>query len=304
MTTLKYFIVDVFAQKKFTGNPVAVVEVEKPLDESLMLKIAQEMNFRETSFVSTEPNEAGHYKLRIFTPKKEVAFSGHPTLGTAYVIKHYLSYNKENNISLQLKSGITSVQCITVKKNGSDFISKKKSILLSDQKQPEFGHIFEPVLLSRVLGIEPADIDSEYPIQEVFSGLGFIIVPIKTLKKLKEIKINSERYNWLVQKTKAKVIQAFCHETENPEHNIHTRVFADYYKIPEDAASGSGAGCLAAYVVKYDYFNQSNIELLVEQGYEIGRPSLIIAKATLKDDSLDVNIGGRVILSAKGEIII
>lgn len=304
MTSLKYFIVDVFAQERFTGNPAAVVVVEELLDETIMLKIAQEMNFRETTFVSSEPNESGHYDLRIFTPQKEVAFSGHPTLGTAFVINHYLSYGEKTDISLQLKSGTTSVKCTTIKKDGSEFISKKKTVLISDQKQPEFGHEFEPVLLSRVLGIEPADIDSRFPIQEVFSGLGFIIVPIKSLKILKNIRINPERYNWLVQKAESKILLAFCAETENPQHNIHTRVFADYYNIPEDAASGSGSGCLAAYVVKNNYFGKSEVELMVEQGYEIGRPSLIIAKASLKDDMIDVNIGGRVILSAKGEIII
>lgn len=96
MSNLKYYIVDVFAQERFTGNQVAVVVVESPLDEEIMLKIAQEMNFRETSFISSEPNTEGHYDVRIFTPKKEVAFSGHPTLGTAFVVNHFLSFGAKS----------------------------------------------------------------------------------------------------------------------------------------------------------------------------------------------------------------
>ncbi|MCF2141852.1 MAG: PhzF family phenazine biosynthesis protein [Candidatus Lokiarchaeota archaeon] len=304
MSNLKYYIVDVFAQERFTGNQVAVVVVESPLDEEIMLKIAQEMNFRETSFISSEPNTEGHYDVRIFTPKKEVAFSGHPTLGTAFVVNHFLSFGAKKQISLQLKSGVTFVEYMELKKNGSNFISKQKTILLSDQKEPEFGHIFEPVLLSRVLGLEPAEIDNRFPIQEVFSGLGFIIVPIKTLQSVKNIQINVERYNWLVQKAKAKVILAFCSDTEHSEHDIHSRVFANYYNIPEDAASGSGSGCLGAYLIRNDYFQKNSIELHIEQGYEIGRPSLIVVRAELQNDQIQVNIGGRVILTAQGEIII
>lgn len=295
---------DVFAQKKFTGNQVAVVEVEEPLEEEMMLKIAQEMNFRETAFVSSEPNENGNYAVRIFTPQKEVAFSGHPSLGTAFIIKHFFSFDNQKQISLELQSGVSIVDSASLKSNGSDFISKRKTVLLSDQKNPEFGHVFEPVLLSRVLGIEPAEIDDRFPIQEVFSGLGFIIVPVKTLEIIKEITINKERYNWLVQKSKAKLVLVFCPEAEDPENNVHTRVFADYYNIPEDTASGSGAGSLAAYMVKYNYLGSNSVELRVEQGYEVGRPSLIIAKAKKVEDHVEVNIGGRVVLSAQGEILL
>ncbi|MHA1673389.1 MAG: PhzF family phenazine biosynthesis protein [Promethearchaeota archaeon] len=304
MTRLKYYIVDVFAQKKFTGNQVAVVELEQPLDDETMLKIAQEMNFQETSFVSSEPNDDGHYPVRIFTPFKEVSFPGAPTLGTAFVINHFLSNGNQEQISLKLKSGISSVNCIRSDSNGSDFISKNKTILLSDQKQPNFGRVFEPVLLSRVLGIEPENIDDRYPIQEVFSGIGYIIVPIKSLDIVKNIIINQERYGWLVQRTDAKLVLAFCKETVDSQNDIHTRVFADYYNIPEDAASGSGAGSLTAYCNKYQYFSINKVELKIEQGYEIGRPSLLIAKAQTQNDQIEINVGGRVILTAQGEIIL
>ncbi len=304
MIRLKYYIVDVFAQKRFTGNQVAVVELEQPLDDETMLKIAQEMNFQETSFVSSELNEDGHYNVRIFTPYKEVSFPGAPTLGTAFVIKHFLSADNQEQISFKLKSGISSINCIRSDSNGSDFISKSKTILLSDQKQPNFGRVFEPVLLSRVLGIAPEEIDTLFPIQEVFSGIGYILVPIKSLDIVKNIRINQERYGWLIQRTNAKLVLAFCKETVDPQHDIHTRVFADYYNIPEDAASGSGAGSLAAYCSKYNYFSSDKVEFRVEQGYEIGRPSLLIAKAQIQDDKIEVNVGGRVILTAQGEILL
>ena len=304
MTRLKYYIVDVFAQEKFTGNQVAVVEVEQPLDAETMLKIAHEMDFQETSFVSSEPDEDGHYHVRIFTPYKEVSFPGAPTLGTAFVINHFLSNGNQKQISLKLQSGILSINRITSDSNRSDFISKNKTILLSDQKQPSFGREFEPVLLSRVLGIEPAEIDDRFPIQEVFSGIGYILVPIKSLDIVKNIHINQERHGWLVQRADAKLVLAFCKETVDSQNDIHTRVFADYYNIPEDAASGSGAGSLAAYCSKYHYFSPDKVELRIEQGYEIGRPSLLIAKSRIENDKIEVNVGGRVILTAQGEILL
>ena len=305
MSPMKLYVVDVFATKKYTGNQVAVIECDKPLEVELMLRIAGELSLPEVSFVQNKPNPDGSYNVRVFTPEREISFSGHPTLGTAFIINNFLSTKKKDEILLNLPSGQVSIEISQLEKKGdSNFISKNKPCLLSKQKNPEFGRIYEPVLLSKILGLEPKNFDKIFPIQEVTIGLPVILVPLKSLEIIKQIKINLERYNWLIQRTQAKLILAFCSETEHPENNLHVRVFADYYGVPEDAASGSSNGGLAAYLAKYRYFNKDHVDVRIEQGYEIGRPSLILAKAQIESDGIiNVSIGGLVNLVVEGEIL-
>ncbi|QEE15563.1 PhzF family phenazine biosynthesis protein [Promethearchaeum syntrophicum] len=305
MPHMKFFIVDVFATRKYTGNQVAVIECEKPLEVDLMQRIARELSLPEVSFVQNQPNPDGSYDVRIFTPEREVSFSGHPTLGTAYIINNFLIPEQRDEILLDLPSGQISIGVSKIEHTGdSNFISKHKPCLTSPQKNPEFGRIYEPVLLSKILGLSPQDIDNEFPIQEVTIGLPVILVPLKNLEILKQIKINHERYKWLIQRTQAKLILVFCSETEHPENDIHVRVFADYYGIPEDAATGSSNGGLAAYLAKYKYFDNNIVDIRIEQGYEIERPSLILAKAQIMSDGvIDVSIGGLVNLVVEGTLL-
>ena len=305
MSPMKLYVVDVVATKKYTGNQVAVIECDQPLEIELMLRIARELSLPEISFVQNKPNKDGSYNVRMFTPEREISFSGHPTLGTAFIIYNFLDTKKKDEILLNLPSGQVSIEISQLDKKGdSNFISKSKPCLSSNQKNPEFGRIYEPVLLSKILGLEPQDFDKKFPIQEVTIGLHVILVPLKSLEILKQIKINLERYNWLVQRTQAKLILAFCSETEHPENNLHVRVFADYYGIPEDAATGSSNGCLVGYLAKYKYFGKDSVDVRIEQGYEIGRPSLILAKAQIESDGIiNVSIGGLVNLVVEGEIL-
>ncbi len=305
MSPMKLYVVDVFATKKYTGNQVAVIECDQPLEVELMLRIARELSLPEVSFVQNKPNKDGSYNVRIFTPEREISFSGHPTLGTAFIIHNFLDTKKKDEILLNLPSGQVSIEISQLDKKGdSNLISKNKPCLLSKQKNPEFGRIYEPVLLSKILGLEPQNFDKNFPIQEVTIGLPVILVPLNSLEILKQIKINLERYNWLIQRTQAKLILAFCSETKHPENDLHVRVFADYYGVPEDAASGSSNGGLAAYLAKYRYFDEDHVDVRIEQGYEIGRPSLILAKAQIKSDGIiDVSIGGSVHLVVEGEIL-
>jgi trans-2,3-dihydro-3-hydroxyanthranilate isomerase len=154
-----------------------------------------------------------------------------------------------------------------------------------------------------VLGIDKSDIDERYPIQEASTGLSFIIVPLKSLGALKRIEVNKDRYYRLIKCTQSKAILAFCPETRDSSNDISARVFAEYYGIPEDPATGSANGALAGYLVKYRYFGKERIDIKVEQGYEVGRPSLIYLKAELRDNKIEILVGGRVLLVANGELV-
>ena len=127
MSRMKFYIVDVFATKKYTGNQVAVIECDHPLEVELMQRIACELSLPEVSFLQNKPNPDGSYNVRIFTPEREISFSGHPTLGTAFIINNFLNTEKKDEILLNLPSSQVSIEISQLKKKGdSNFISKNK----------------------------------------------------------------------------------------------------------------------------------------------------------------------------------
>ncbi|GAI13985.1 unnamed protein product, partial [marine sediment metagenome] len=156
---------------------------------------------------------------------------------------------------------------------------------------------------SQVLSLNKGEIDDRFPIQEVSTGLPFIIIPLKTLEALKQAEVIRDKYFELIKDTQAKAMLIFCPQTFNQENDLNVRVFADYYGVPEDPATGSANGCLAGYLVKYRYFGKDQIDIRVEQGYEIGRSSLLFLRAEDKGEKIDVSVGGKVVMIAKGEFI-
>jgi trans-2,3-dihydro-3-hydroxyanthranilate isomerase len=171
------------------------------------------------------------------------------------------------------------------------------------QVQPVFGRQHQPAALADVLGLDISDIDERFPIEEVSTGLPFFIVPLKGMVALKKAGVHKQKYLDLIKDAEAKGIVVFCPETHEPQHEISVRVFVDYYGVPEDPATGSGNGCLAGYLVRHRYFGKESIDIRAEQGYEIGRPSLLLLKAGQKGTGIDVEVGGRCALVARGEFI-
>jgi len=295
MERLTFYIVDVFAEKKYAGNQLAVVRGAKALSGAEMQRIAKEMNYSETTFVLSDRKQDGEYDVRIFTPEKEVPFAGHPTLGTAYVIQREIVKTPIETIVLNLKCGQIPV---TMK-----YKRKQVDVLWMKQMAPTFIQTFDSERICEVLSLNKASIDERFPIQEVSTGLPSIIVPLKTLDALKQARIARDKYFELVENTQAKTILIFCPETYNKENHLNVRVFADYYGVPEDPATGSANGCLAGYLVKHRYFGKDRINIRVEQGYEMGRPSLLLLKAERRDGKIRVYVGGRVVMVAKGEFV-
>jgi trans-2,3-dihydro-3-hydroxyanthranilate isomerase len=291
MTGLTFYIADVFAEKKFAGNQLAVFRNAGGLTGEEMQNIAREINFSETTFILADEQKDGGFDVRIFTPKEEVPFAGHPTVGTAYIIREKILEGKADKVILNLKVGQIPV---TFSPDGYAWMK---------QIQPVFGNQHKSETLADVLGLEVADLDGRFPIQEVSTGLPFFIVPLKNIAALKKAKVDKEKYFNLIQNTTAKGILVFCPETHEPQNNISVRVFVDYYGVPEDPATGSGNGCLAGYLVKQRYFGGEGINLRSEQGYEIGRPSLLLLKAEQSGAEINISVGGRSVVVAQGEFI-
>jgi trans-2,3-dihydro-3-hydroxyanthranilate isomerase len=290
-----FYIVDVFAEQKYAGNQLAVLRDIGALSDTEMQEIAKEMHFSETTFISSEEKRKGGYDVRIFTPEHEVPFAGHPTLGTAYVIQQEIIKEPVETVLLNLKVGQIPVTF--------DYKGKQIDLLWMKQNNPTFGQIFDPIAISEVLKLDQGEIDHRFPIQEVSTGLPFIIVPLKSLNAVKQSKADKDKYFDLIKDTQAKAILIFCSQTYKKENDLNVRMFADYYGVPEDPATGSANGCLAGYLVKHRYFGKDRIEVRVEQGYEIGRPSLLFLRAEEKEDKIDVRVGGKVIMIAKGELV-
>ena len=295
MTKYQFYILDVFAEEKYAGNQLAVVRDAAALSDNQMLRITSEMNYSETTFILSEEPRQGGYDVRIFTPGAELPFAGHPTLGTAFVIQREIMKEPAETVILNLKVGRIPVT--------SGPGGKEKDILWMKQINPIFGQVIEPESISRVLDLDESEIDDRFTIQEVSTGLPFIIVPLKSLDAVKRAKVNRDECFKLIEDTQAKMILVFCPETYNRENDLNVRVFCDYYGMPEDPATGSANGCLAGYLAKHRYFGNDRIDIRVEQGYEISRPSLLYLRAENKQEKIDVSVGGKVIMVAKGQLL-
>ena len=295
MPTVPFYIVDVFAEEKYHGNQLAVFTDAAALSGTEMQRLAKEMHFSESTFLlSREPRDGG-YDVRIFTPEAEVPFAGHPTLGTAFVIQQEILKSRVGAVTLNLPVGAIPVT-FTYLMEGPD-------VLWMRQPAPEFGATFPHGSLAPVLGIEESALDSRFPVQEVSTGLPFVMVPLQDLAALKQVKVDRDRCLTLLADAQAKALLVFSPETYERRNDLSARVFADYYGIPEDPATGSANGCLAAYLTRHRYFGSDRVDVSVEQGYEIGRPSLLYLRSSDEADGIAVSVGGGVKMIAHGSFL-
>jgi trans-2,3-dihydro-3-hydroxyanthranilate isomerase len=304
MTNLPFLILDVFATGKYTGNQLAVCLDAGDLTDLQMQQIAREINFSETTFVTNSQLVNGGYNTRIFTPTTELPFAGHPTLGTAFAIQQELvkeqidsrSETRCERVNLNYQVGQIPVDL--------NYVNDRLDILWMHQQQPKFYESIDRDNLAAVIGVNPTDIDARYPIEPVSTGLPFIIVPLKTVAAVSQAKLNLSLYQPTVANLPAQAILVFCPETVDANCQLHVRVFTECFGVPEDPATGSANGCLAAYLAKHEYFGSSKIDIAVEQGVEMGRSSLLFLRSEYTPDGCQVSIGGRVIHIASGEFIL
>jgi trans-2,3-dihydro-3-hydroxyanthranilate isomerase len=285
---LIFYIVDVFAEEKYAGNQLAIVRGGAGLPDEKLQKLALEMNYSETAFVLSEEEIEGRYDVRIFTPGDEVPFAGHPTLGTAYVIQHEILASHVESVTLRLKAGEIPVTF--------------GEVLWMRQLPPTFGAILDSALFARTLNLETADLDDRSPVQEVSTGLPALIVPLRDLDALQHCKVDWERYTEVAGS--GKNLYVFCPEPhDDGPGDLSARMFANDLGVPEDPATGSAAGCLAAYLLEHNYLATDSVDVRVEQGYEIGRPSLLYLQAAREGDEMRVDVGGKVQMVARGELV-
>ena len=285
---MKYYITDVFSVGKYSGNQLATFILDQEIETETMQKIAQEVNYSETTFLNPEKQKYGRYEVRIFTPKAEVDFAGHPTLGTAYILKEFIEAKSKRVIKLNLKVGEIDVEL-------------KNHMYWMKQVQPEFGDAVDPKLVAEMLNLELKDIDQDFPVQGVTTGLPFTIVPLMNKVALLKSRLNMDVYNEYIKTTWAKGIMLFCRGGYTALQDLSTRVFVPWLGITEDPATGSSTGCLAAWLLKNKFYGTSFINIACGQGYEINRPSELHIEASIEKGNYDINVGGDVEFIAQGE---
>ncbi len=289
MSRMEFFIVDVFTVgRKYTGNQLAVYLGNPPA--ALMQQLAKEINFSETTFVISDQPENGGYNVRIFMPEVEVDFAGHPVLGTAYVIQREIIGRPVDSLLLNLPLGQIPV------------IFSEEGLLWMRQNPPIFGPTFAAADLAQILNVDEADIDTRFPLQEVSTGMAFVLAPMVSLAAVKRARVNLDRLRAILGAHDAIAPAIFCAETLDANNDIHVRVLDDIYGAPEDPATGSANGCIAGYIVEHRYFGADRIAIRSEQGYQIGRPSLLHLEAERAGDEIVIRVGGRVEMVAQGRM--
>lgn len=288
---MQFYIVDVFAPQKYQGNPLAVLIPDREVSTSEMQQIAKEIHFSETTFIVSDKQADGGYHVRIFTPDVEIPFAGHPSLGTAFVIRHVFQQDVGAQVILNLGVGQIPVT----------FKGTAENECWMEQKKPTFGNVIHPAVLADILQIQEEDIDPNFPICVASTGLPSVIVPIKTLQAVQKCTIHHQKYKEFLEGGNDANILVFTPNTLYQENDLHVRVFVNDTGYFEDPATGSANGNLAAYLLEQQFFQTNQIRLRVEQGYSIGRPSLLHIDAAKTDGRFQIKIGGNVFFIAKGE---
>ena len=308
MKTLPYYLVDVFAYKPYTGNQLAVFLEADGLSVREMLNITREINFAESVFIMNGNAANGNgvpgngFHARVFTPEKEVPFAGHPTLGAAFVLKK-LANRDLSSMSLKLPIGDIPIEFMG--SNGQEEI-------FMTQPQPEMLSHYDPKEMAELLQLKSSELDAELPVCEISTGLPYIIVPVNSLKVLEKVNIRAHAFEAFLLKygrhkdNSLKQLNTglylFTVETLNPRHHFHARMFClERGEVVEDAATGSAAGCLLTYLLT---FRENYLNITIEQGYAIKRPSLIRLKGNWGNHQYSLKVGGKVNWVAGGKWLV
>ncbi|HTW61549.1 MAG TPA: PhzF family phenazine biosynthesis protein [Terracidiphilus sp.] len=295
---LEYFVVDVFTSEALKGNPLAVVMNTAGLDTERMQAIAREFNLSETTFVERGPVEAERregVRVRIFTTQEELNFAGHPTLGTAGVLKMTAPETcEEGTVKLKLNVGT-----VPVRFSGGESQGAIRGEMT--QRDPEFGAELEPAEVARLAGLRAEDLDPSLPPQVVSTGTAFAIVVLRSLEALTRLKVNHEEATPWLRERGARWLYVLAPAREKKGDAVDFRSRMQFYN-GEDPATGSASGCAISYLVARGAVAEGET-VRVMQGVEIGRPSLILLSARRVGGRVtDVRVGGSTVLVAKGRL--
>ena len=292
---------DVFSSRPLEGNSLAVFFDGRGLSDTEMQAIAKEMNLSETTFVlprDAEIERARGVRVRIFTVQEELPFAGHPTLGTAFALR---GESGAKEITLELNVGKVPVEF--------EATTGEAAFGEMTQIDPVFGMQHDGEAVARATGLQVDDFDTSLPIETVSTGLAYTIAPLKSLAVIQKLRVDQNRAGEYLEKTGGKFLYFVARETVDPAARLHARML--FYN-GEDPATGSAAGCTAAWMVAHGVAKPDE-RVLIEQGIEMQRPSRIFVRATFHDSHqknpgdnriVNVRVGGNAIEVMRGEVFL
>jgi trans-2,3-dihydro-3-hydroxyanthranilate isomerase len=282
---LPFYIVDVFAEEKYAGNQLAVFLDADGLNKDEMQKIAREINFAESTFITDIHPENNSASIRIFTAEHEMQFAGHPIIGTSWVLMNKIVESQPRNFKLSVPVGEIPIQ-------------QSGDLVWLQAAQPQFWDVFTKEDFLSFSNLSTDDFDDIFPIQEVTTGSAFVIVPLKSKKALEDLNLELLKMKeWLQAhcRTNHRSLYFYCFD----KGKLYSRMLCiEHNQIIEDAATGSASTCLQAFLLKY---HSPEIKIVNHQGDFINRPSRIYFDGELSGDYFDIKIGGKTQFIAKGE---
>ncbi len=285
--------IDVFTDLAFAGNALAVCLDGRGLTTEQMQAIARETNLSETTFIlpreATVERERG-IRVRIFTVSEELPFAGHPTLGTAFVLR---GSNGAPEVKLELNVGLVPVRFESAESGEPAFGEMT-------QVDPQFIVEHDREAVAKAIGLGIEDLDPALPVETVSTGLPYTITPVRSLAKLRDLRVDRARAEQYLAQSGGKFFYFVSRETVDPEARLHARML---FYGGEDPATGSAAGCTAAWMVAHGVA-QPEERVLIEQGLEMNRPSRIFVRASKSDNRVvNVRVGGHAIEVMRSELV-
>jgi trans-2,3-dihydro-3-hydroxyanthranilate isomerase len=293
----RFTTLDVFTARRFAGNPLAVVRESEGLDGAAMQAIAREFNLPETVFLLPASDPAHAARLRIFTPVAELPFAGHPTVGTAVLLG--LSAGSEPR-ALILEETIGPVRC-RVEPLAADRGHARFDLPRLPQ---HLGDTADASLIAAAVGLELDDLGcDDFAPGRWSAGLEFAMIPVRGLDAIGRSYCDRSCWEAAFGVTGPRTAYLYCREAVEAGHAFHARMFAPHMGIPEDPATGSAAAAFAGVIARYGGLPDGDHRLPIEQGYEMGRPSVLHLALTLSGGKLTAaSIGGDAIVVCEGRI--
>jgi trans-2,3-dihydro-3-hydroxyanthranilate isomerase len=297
---LDIFHVDAFTDQPFGGNPASVVLGADRLEDEMLQKIAREMNTRETVFVMK--SDVASFRFRYLTPKSEIGFSGHPTIAAYHVLlrEGLIEARKDVTLtSLETRAGNLDIEIVK-----NEFTGRHE--IQITHRTPEFLETYDPKDYLGALGLTLADFQSPNPLQTISTGTPHLILPVSTMRSLYRIKPDWEKLKELQRGSDYVSMSVFTRETRDPTSDAQVRHFAPALGVYEDPVSGSAAGCLASYLIRYGFMEPTYpvTSIVIEQGYYVGRPGRVFVEVRGNKEEIEqVKVSGTGVVVFKGKLL-
>ncbi len=294
----RFYTLDVFSEKKLEGNPLAVVLDSEGLTNESMQEIAREFNLSETVFILPAENTDNTARLRIFTPGRELPFAGHPTIGASVLLAHINSATEQTQLKLELKAGV-------IKAEANCFDGLGKAVFQTPGTPEAYTPHKTPEITAKLLGLMPEDLElkNHVPAFSSSSGNEWLFIPLKNADAIKRAKVQIEYWLDAHKGHNSHGVYVYTKECVSDQADWHARMFAPEMGIAEDPATGSAAVTFPGILAEFETLKEGWNNWLIEQGYEMGKPSQLHVSAEVKNNRImRVKLAGSAVILMSGTL--